>query len=177
MVQSDIIVRRATLDDLKRVEEACQVINQAYRTKGGWTTEDFVNGQRLMEQDMIPFIEKNGTPYTLLFAMDSDQIVGTIQIQPLSNGTEAEVGLFSVSPTQQSRGIGGKLVQAALLEMKEMKFTNAVMRVLENRPEILAWYKKLGFLETGERVPFIWPEKLQIPGLQFLVLKKSLQDL
>ncbi|KAG0740944.1 hypothetical protein G6F57_011109 [Rhizopus arrhizus] len=86
----------------------------------------------------------------------------------------AEVGLFSVSPYEQSRGIGGQLVRAALTEMKEMGMTHAIMHVLENRPEILKWYKKLGFEETGERVPFIWPEQLKIDGLHFLVLKKAL---
>jgi hypothetical protein len=34
MVQSDIIVRKATLDDIKYAKEASTVVNQAYRSKG-----------------------------------------------------------------------------------------------------------------------------------------------
>lgn len=180
MVQSDIIVRKAILEDLKFSKEACLVVNQAYRSKGGWTTEeDFIKGQRCTEQEMENHISQNGKRNTLLFAIEqSDNIVGTIQIQTSEDHPlEAELGLFSVSPLKQSRGIGSQLVKAALTEMKEQKMTHAVMHVLENRPEILTWYRKLGFVETGERVPFCWPEMLKISGLHFLVLKKPLYDL
>jgi hypothetical protein len=34
MVQSDIIVRKTTLDDIKYAKEASAVVNQAYRSKG-----------------------------------------------------------------------------------------------------------------------------------------------
>ena len=34
MIQSDIIVRKATLDDIKYAKEASTVVNQAYRSKG-----------------------------------------------------------------------------------------------------------------------------------------------
>ncbi|KAG0816275.1 hypothetical protein G6F60_003532 [Rhizopus arrhizus] len=177
MVQSDIIVRKATLDDIKYAKEASTVVNQAYRSKGGWTTEeDFVAGERCTEEQMQSFIRESGNPHTLLFAVEHPhKIVGTVQIQTSpEHPLMAEVGLFSVSPYEQSRGIGGQLVRAALTEMKEMGMTHAIMHVLENRPEILKWYKKLGFEETGERVPFIWPEQLKIDGLHFLVLKKAL---
>lgn len=38
--------------------------------------------------------------------------------------------------------------------MKILRFEYATMHVLENRLDILPWYKKLGFTETGERIPF-----------------------
>lgn len=34
MVQSDIIVRKATLEDLEYKSSACLTVNQAYRSKG-----------------------------------------------------------------------------------------------------------------------------------------------
>lgn len=128
---------------------------------------------------MTKFIDENGKPNTLLFAFEqvgnTESVVGTVQIQPSEeHPNEAEVGLFSVSPTHQSCGIGGKLVRAAMEEMKILGFEYATMHVLENRPEILTWYKKLGYTETGERIPFVWPEMLKVKDLHFLTLKKPL---
>lgn len=176
MVQVPITVRLVGPSDLKNVKEATAVVNNAYRSEGGWTTEQhIVSGERCTEKDMTEYIAENGKPNTLLFAFENDTIVGTVQIQPNHEApNEAEVGLFSVSPLHQSRGIGGKLIRQAMSEMKTLGFDTAVMHVLENRPEILSWYKKLGFEETGERIPFIWPEMLKVKDLHFLTLKKSI---
>lgn len=176
MVQAPISVRLVQSSDLKFVAEATSVVNNAYRSEGGWTTEkDIVGGLRCTEEDMTRFINENGKPNTLLFAFEEEQVVGTVQIQPShSVNNEAEVGLFSVSPLHQSRGIGGKLIRQAMEEMTKLGFDTATMHVLENRPEILAWYKKLGFTETGERIPFVWPEMLKVKNLHFLTLKKPL---
>ncbi|KAL7315722.1 hypothetical protein PS15m_004902 [Mucor circinelloides] len=177
MVQPTISIRTVTSADVKYKEEAAKVVNAAYRSEGGWTTEkDIVSGERCTVDMMEKFILDNGKPHTLLFAFDQDQLVGTVQIQhaPEHPG-EAEIGLFSVSPAHQSRGIGGKLVRQAMLEMHQLGYHTAMMHVLENRPEILTWYKKLGFTETGERIPFVWPEMLKVDkDVHFLTLKKSI---
>ncbi|GAN10905.1 acetyltransferase [Mucor ambiguus] len=177
MVQPTISVRTAIPTDVKYKEEATKVVNAAYRSEGGWTTEkDIVGGERCTVDMMEKFILDNGKPHTLLFAFDQDEVVGTVQIQHVpEHPGEAEIGLFSVSPVHQSRGIGGKLVRQAMLEMHQLGFNTAMMHVLENRPEILTWYKKLGFAETGERIPFIFPEMLKADkDLHFLTLKKSI---
>ncbi|KAI8326697.1 acyl-CoA N-acyltransferase [Choanephora cucurbitarum] len=178
MVQpATIFVRKALPSDIKYVQEATKTVNAAYRSEGGWTTEkDIVGGLRCTEEDMKHFVEESGQPNTLLFAFDEETVVGTLQIQPMkSEEKEAEIGLLSVSPLYQSRGIGGKLIRQALIEMQQLGFTFAVMHVLENRPEILSWYRKLGFSETGERIPFVWPEMLKVDeDLHFLTLKKPI---
>ncbi|KAG0172284.1 hypothetical protein DFQ28_005431 [Apophysomyces sp. BC1034] len=175
-----IFVREVTLDDLKHSTAAHRIINSAYRADkaGGWTTEShIVGGERASVEDVEGYVRDQGKPNVLLYAFQrvdgSDVLVGTVQIQPESD-SEAEVGLFAVDPQLQSCGIGGKLIRAALDKMKVLGFEAAVMHVLENRPEILKWYSKLGFEETGERVPFVWPENLKIKDLHFLVLKKKL---
>ncbi|KAI9475516.1 MAG: acyl-CoA N-acyltransferase [Benjaminiella poitrasii] len=174
MVQPTVCVRKVTPEDIQYVEQATKVVNTAYRSEGGWTTEkDIVKGERCTVKDMSDFINNSGKPHTLLLALENDQVIGTVQIQIAAS--TAEIGLFSVLPSHQSRGIGGQLIRAALLEMQAQGITYAMMHVLENRPEILSWYRKLGFVETGERVPFIWPEMLKVDKeLCFLTLKKLL---
>ena len=176
MVQAPILVRLAEPTDLDNAAAATAVVNNAYRSEGGWTTEThIVGGQRCTEEGMKDYITNSGKPNTLLFAFEGSQIVGTVQIQPSQeNPHEAEVGLFSVSPLHQSRGIGGKLIKEAMAEMLNLGFNTATMHVLENRPEILSWYKKLGFVETGERIPFVYPDLLIIKDVHFLTMKKPL---
>lgn len=149
---------------------------------GGWTTEKhIVNGERVTLEDLEKAVKESGGRTTLLYAFDRvgdvDIVIGTLQIQPdEKNPEEAEIGLFSVNPAYQSRGIGGRLIRTSFEKMKELGYSRAVIHVLENRPELLAWYRKLGFVETGERIPFVWPELLKIKDLHFLTLKKDLKD-
>lgn len=177
MVNAPIIVREVDINDLKNVPAATIVVNDAYRSEGGWTTEkDIISGLRCTEEDMVQFITENGKPNTLLFAFKNNFVAGTIKINPSHESpNEAEVGLFSVSPLHQSRGIGRKLICQAMSEMTKLGFDTAVIQVLENRPEIISWYRKLGFEKTGERIPFGWPEKLKVlEDIHVLILKKTL---
>ncbi|KAI9256449.1 acyl-CoA N-acyltransferase [Phascolomyces articulosus] len=179
--ESTIFVREVILDDLKHNETVHAVINGAYRSEGGWTTEkDLVSGERVNIDDVEKFVRENGKPNTLLYAFDTsgasgeETVVGTIQLQPSADGQEAELGLFAVSPTMQSRGVGGRLVRSGFERMKELGFKVAMIHVLETRVEILNWYRKLGFKETGERIPFVWPEMLKVKDVCFITLKKDL---
>ncbi|KAI9019979.1 acyl-CoA N-acyltransferase [Phycomyces nitens] len=176
-----IYVRLATIADLKHNAKAHAVVNAAYRSTGGWTTEvDLVGGERETIEGLAQSVTDQGKPNTLLYAFEttesgSEEVVGTVQIQPISKAPgEAEVGLFSVDPQYQSKGIGGKLVRAALDTMKTMGFKVAVMKVIENRADLLQWYYKLGFVNTGERVPFVFPDLLKVKDLSFITLKKPL---
>ncbi|CAO3593360.1 unnamed protein product [Absidia cylindrospora] len=116
---------------------------------------------------LLAFEDKNG---------EQDKVVGTVQIQPEETPGEAGVGLLSVDQSVQSRGIGGRLVRGAMDEMKTRGFHTAVLHVLETRAELLLWYRKLGFKETGEKEPFVWPDMLKVESIGFLVLKKSLLE-
>ncbi|KAI9301733.1 acyl-CoA N-acyltransferase [Cunninghamella echinulata] len=176
-----IVVRKAVLDDVVHKHQIHKVVNAAYRAEGGWTTEkDLVHGERSTIEDIENHIKDQVNILILAFETkgnngdQEERVVGTIQIQH-ANEEEAELGLLSVDPSLQSKGIGGKLVRAALKEMKEERhYLRAVMHLLEVRTEILVWYKKLGFEPTGERIPFVWPALLKIPDTHFITLKKTL---
>ena len=116
-------------------------------------------------------------PVLLAFDSETGEPLGTIQLDPAehypdfgeykkegytSTYTETVpkdqqvfLGLFSVDPAQQSRGIGRKLVEAALAHAREsMKRTQCVVYVLYMRAELIKWYNKLGFVDYGEKVNF-----------------------
>ncbi|MCW8093180.1 GNAT family N-acetyltransferase [Alteromonas sp. ASW11-130] len=78
-------------------------------------------------------------------AEEEDKIVGYIAVSPvtLSNGESGWYGIgpLAVSPTAQSRGLGSKLMQSALLWLRE----NAKGCVLLGEPE---FYSQFGFKVT-----------------------------
>jgi ribosomal protein S18 acetylase RimI-like enzyme len=154
-----------------------QGIIQTLLLEGGWTTESkIVQGERATTEEIDQVIQCNRAPNILLLAFMStdagEEVVGTVQVQHKEGDDEAEIGLFSVSPKRQSGGIGGKLIREAIRVIKEdLQYKHAFVHVLENRTDILAWYRKLGFKETGERIAFVWPEKLLVSDLHFLTLK------
>lgn len=67
--------------------------------------------------------------------------------------TTAELTAFWVAPQQRAQGVGGALVQrvaewAAAMEIKTLKAW-----VMETNYGAIAFYKKIGFQETGQREP------------------------
>jgi len=91
---------------------------------------------------------------------------------PAPTFSTAMIGLFGVLPTYQSKGIGRVLAGAALKHIQEVwKCKRCELRVLEMRPELLAWYEKMGFVRKEEKVPFFLPELLLKKG-EFIVLER-----
>ena len=84
--------------------------------------------------------------------------------------------MLSVSPTAQSQGIGKKLLAAAEQFAKEQQCAFIYMTVISVRHELIEWYKRNGYKDTGERKIF---EEDGITGnhlqpLQFAYLEKLL---
>ncbi|KAI9256448.1 acyl-CoA N-acyltransferase [Phascolomyces articulosus] len=178
--QDNIIIREVTIDDLKYVKEAVAVVNSAYSTNEGWTSEEeFYKGDRAGDEELEKSIRENGVSCRLLFAFDvideKEKLIGTLRVDPVISGEKGhgEIRLFSIAPAYQSRGVGGRLVRFALTHMQELGYTACVMRVFEARTVLLNWYKKMGFAETGERIEFHDQERLKVKGTTFITLQKS----
>ena len=142
---------------------------------GGWTSEkDMVREPRVSVQDVENLIRNSGNPNTLIFAFEENHVVGTALLQPsLEKSGEVEIALYCVSVNHQSRGIVGKLLRHSIEEVKKLGFRTAYLKVLENRLDILAFYAKYGFQDSGERLPYFWPERLMVEA-RFAILKKIL---
>ncbi|OZJ02786.1 hypothetical protein BZG36_03490 [Bifiguratus adelaidae] len=179
----DIYIRPCVPADAVHVPQVCKMIYAAYRSEASWTTEaHIVSGERISEENLREFIEDNHQPDILLFAFQRstdlsvpDRVVGTIQLEPKPDHDEALIGLLSVDPTFQSKGIGSKLVRTALeYSKKDLKLSKGVIWVLRNRDDILKWYTRMGFVDSGSTQPFPWPELLKQKDMHFKVLKKIL---
>ena len=83
--------------------------------------------------------------------------------------------MFSVSPQLQGAGIGKQLLKAAEEYAAHLNIPAIFMQVISQRNELIGWYKRHGYQETGERIPF---EEDGLTGnhlqpLEFMVLEKK----
>lgn len=177
MPSSTIIVREVQPEDLKKNAEVCKLINDAFRSDESWTTDRHcVATDRITLEGFTEMIDNNYNPNIFLYAVDGDEIVGTVQIMPEKGKNSVLLSLVSVKPSHQSRGVGSLLMRESIRYVKEnMKhITEAVIHVLECRPELLVWYKRLGFQDTNETLPFHDKSILLVDEAPFAVLKYPL---
>jgi ribosomal protein S18 acetylase RimI-like enzyme len=99
-------------------------------------------------------------------------MVGTVNLQ--QQGSKMYLGMFAVSPQLQGKGIGKQLLDAAEFHTRKGGCVAIYMHVISLRQELIDWYKRHGYRDTGERKPFhedgLTGRHLQ--PLEFAVLEK-----
>jgi ribosomal protein S18 acetylase RimI-like enzyme len=155
------------------------LLNSAYRgetSQKGWTSEaHLIDGNiRCDEKSLLETFDKAGS-VVLTYINDGDEMIGCVNLQKQDN--EMYLGMFAVNPLQQGMGIGKKLLQAAEAYAFSVDCYAIYMTVISLRTELIDWYKRYGYVDTGEKKPFtedaISGKHLQ--QLEFVVLKKQLQ--
>lgn len=155
------------------------LLNNAYRgetSKKGWTTEaHLIAGEnRTNEQDLQRVMEQQGSVF-LKYTDDRKQIIGCVNLQ--QHGNKLYLGMFSVSPHLQGGGIGKQLLQAAEEYARYLHCNAIYMSVITVRTELVQWYQRHGYQDTGERKFF---EEDDITGkhlqpLEFMFLEKAME--
>ncbi|MFI5153370.1 MAG: GNAT family N-acetyltransferase [Chitinophagales bacterium] len=155
------------------------LINSAYRgeaSKKGWTTEaDILSGEiRTDAGDITRQMNKPGACF-LKCNDDEGVIQGTVYLE--KNNNRLYLGMLSVSPTRQAHGIGKELLHAAEQHAKKSGCEVIYMTVISVREELIAWYSRQGYLDSGKRIPFNGEARFGKPKipLEFLVLEKKIK--
>lgn len=168
------MITRATAEDISALN---QLINSAYRgesSKKGWTTEaKLLGGKRTTELELTEIITDKKS--TILKYSENNKIIGCVLLKEKVN--ELYLGMLTVSPELQNSGIGKKLMQQAEVVALELGLSKIVMTVISIREELISWYKRNGYSDTGVREPF--PESdvydnLVGEPLEFMVLEKKI---
>lgn len=168
--------RPATLDDVPRI---VGLIESAYRgdsSRGGWTTEaDLLAGQRTDEADVTAAVVGEGS-HMFVGEVGGD-MVACFLVQ--HRGTHAYFGMFAVSPAVQGAGLGKRaLAMAEQVARDELGLTTMHMTVLRQRADLVAYYVRRGYVQTGEMRPFPYGDlrfgKPLRDDLEFEVLVKDL---
>lgn len=153
------------------------LVNAAYRgeaSKQGWTTEAaLISGDTRANAEMVLNATEQTGSVILIYKKD-DVIAGCVNLQ--QHGNKVYLGMFSVMPQLQGCGIGKKLLQAADEFAERFDCGSIYMSVISVRTELIDWYKRHGFIDTGERKPFaedgVTGKHLQ--PLEFMILEKVL---
>lgn len=168
------MITQATIAD---AAELSALINSAYRgesSKKGWTTEaDLLEGTRTSEEELISIIASSNH-YLLKFIRD-EKIIGSVLL--IAKKEVLYLGMLTVSPELQNSGIGKQLLQAAEQLAQQLELSKIQMTVIGIRKELLAWYMRNGYEDTGVREPFPFGEgdkALTTAPLDFIVLEKKL---
>ena len=166
-----------TKASLKDVSHLNTLINSAYRgasSKKGWTTEaNILEGLRTTEAELTEIMAdaKN----TILKFTDNDQIIGCVLL--IEKQQKLYLGMLTVSPNLQNSGIGKQLLKEAEKQALTLGLPKIVMTVISVRGELIAWYKRHGYADTGERDPFPSSDvhiSISEKPLEFMVLEKKL---
>ena len=148
-----MLVSRASIED---IPEMVNLMNSAYRGEGsrrGWTTEaDMVDGDLRTDEDHLKELMAVPAVRFLKATNENNGIEGCVFLQKREG--KLYLGMLSVSPTLQARGIGKKLMAAAEEYARQENCPSVFMRVISIRDELIAWYERQGYTKTGELQPF-----------------------
>ncbi|GEO08926.1 GNAT family N-acetyltransferase [Segetibacter aerophilus] len=163
--------------ELTDVAAICALVNSAYRgdtSRKGWTTEaDLLDGIRIDEQMLEDYIEHKNS-CILKCVDDANAIIGCVYLK--QEREHLYLGMLTVLPELQAKGIGKLLLRASEERARQKGCKSIVMTVITSRTELIEWYKRHGYKETGEKQPFPKSERFGKPKqpLEFLVMEKSL---
>ena len=158
------------------------LVQRAYRGESarlGWTHEaDLLDGQRTDAEALGSML---ADPHQRVLVAEEDaRLIGCVQVSDQRDGT-AYLGMLSVDPTLQARGLGKLLIGVAEGTALEVFGARRMeMTVIEQRAELIAYYERRGYARTGETRPFPLDDpRFGLPrrrDLHFVVLAKSLVE-
>ena len=165
----------ATATDIAAIKN---LLNNAYRgeeSKQGWTTEaDLIAGDTRTDAAMIENVIKQSGSVFLIYKDGQQKIIGCVNLQ--QHDDKLYLGMFSVLPLLQGGGIGKKLLQAAEEYGRHLQMKSIYMSVVSLRTELINWYMRHGYADTGERKPFVEDgiTGKHLKPLEFMILEKVL---
>ncbi len=155
------------------------LINSAYRgdsSRQGWTTEaDLLGGIRTSEESLAETIAKPDATILLHRDETTHALIGCVYLEKKAD--LMYLGMLTVSPEIQARGLGKKILQEAENYARSLGCRAVEMTVISQRAELIAWYERRGYALTGETRPFpMGDPRFGEPktDLEFVVMRKAL---
>ncbi|WP_432209705.1 GNAT family N-acetyltransferase [Acinetobacter variabilis] len=167
-------IRLAQATDIQSI---VKLINTAYRSNLGWTHEhDIVSGNRINEAQLSELLAR---PDVELYVLENnDQLVGCIGLTHFPDCFE--IGSFAIDPVRQNSGYGRILLDFAEQYSREkIPFKKLRMSVLNVRIELIAYYERRGYHQTGktESYPLDADVGQPLVDLNLVILEKSLEKI
>jgi GNAT superfamily N-acetyltransferase len=160
------------------------LVNSGFRGESscqGWTTEDaLVGGQRIDVQMLADMINDNTSVILVFFHPIKKMLIGCVYLKHKSAIKTAYLGILTVRPDLQTQGYGKFIMSVAEnYVVNNWNVEYIEMTVIIHRTELIAYYNRRGYSNTGRREPFpIHDIRCGIPkrtDLEFCVLQKSVK--
>ena len=143
------------------------LIERAYRgpeAAGKWTSEaSLLTGPRTNTDEIIALIDREDSRFIL--AEQDGTLAGCCLVQGMNRDpqqagvTAAYFGMFAIEPGAHGGGIGKIVIAEAERRVAELWDANQmVMTVINLRHELIAWYERRGYRQTGATLPFPFSE-------------------
>lgn len=179
MAQKKDVVRRAVLSDAPYI---VSLVNSAYRgesSKKGWTTEaDILGGQRTDTLQIEDLIRQKNSVILVVLSPDQKKYLACVHLEKINEST-AYLGMLTVDPSLQTKGMGRSLLNTAEIFARESWRSREIeMTVISVRVELITWYQRRGYELSAETKPFPMKDPRfglpKRPDLEFVILKKTL---
>lgn len=161
--------------------ELTALVNSAYRgasSQLGWTSEaHLLDGIRIDESTMTEYLQTADTTI-LKYTNDDGKIIACVYLQLHEDG-KLYLGMLTVSPTLQAGGVGRQLLHEAEIWAAKLDCDTIFMTVITTRAELINWYNRRGYLDTGRREPFHDTKRFGIPKehIELMVLEKRFENI
>lgn len=152
-------IRIATVADAPQITA---VINAAFRI----AEEFFIDGNRITQTE----VEESLTKGAFLLAETNGKVGGCVYVE--LRGERSYLGLLSVDPTTQQRGLGSQLVIEAERYCRERGSRSMDILIVNLREELPAFYQRRGYVENG-MTPFPPDVPTKVP-CHFINMSKQL---
>ncbi len=155
---TSLSIRVGQADD---VNALAVLVNTAFRVE-----QPFIEGDRIDPEGVRSYMAKG----KFLVAEDSIGLAGCVYVE--LRGDRGYLGLLGVDPPRQGTGLGRKLMNAAENYFREAGCVAVDLRVISARTPLLAFYRRLGYHETGT-APFAPDVPLKVP-CHYILMSKTL---
>lgn len=144
MDYSHFYLEKARYDQAQAISN---LVNLTYRGETGWTKEtQIIQGDRTNRQEIEIILSK---PNAHFLVVNYPQALAAC-IYVAKEQAHAYIGFFSVHPGLQGKGLGKHVLeQAETFAQRTMGVQKFVMFVVSQRPELIAFYERRGYLRTG----------------------------
>ncbi|VAW67746.1 hypothetical protein MNBD_GAMMA08-1760, partial [hydrothermal vent metagenome] len=147
----------------------------AYRGDVGWTREThLVSGNRTTEEEIKKYLESVNTH--LFVALENNEVVACVCVEEKSDA--AYIGMLAVHPRFQKKGMGKNiLAQAENYALATLEKNKFVMLVVSQRKELIEYYQRRGYVQTGKTDAYPIGIKVGVPvqtGLTIEYLEKNI---
>ncbi|ONG39861.1 hypothetical protein BKE30_08830 [Alkanindiges hydrocarboniclasticus] len=170
--------RPATMQDASAL---VALVNRAYRpTSGqeGWTHEsNWITAQRISLEQLQSLLQQPSN-YLLIaeclpLEKHNPQIVGCVLLS--WHSPVLQIGLLTVEPHYQAQHIGRQLLDYAEQQGRQLFQPDIFeMSVVHTRQELIAYYERRGYQQTGQIKPYPLDQNVGTPKqpLHLLIMQK-----